>query len=79
MSESRRAVGAGRSDGSEVDEEDLPYRIELWDARNRKVERLLARAARATLARAIFKAAQQEYPERRITLRRGARVIAEAP
>jgi hypothetical protein len=43
------------------------------------VERVLARAAGSALARAIFKAAQQEYPDRRITLRRGARLIAEAP
>ena len=66
-------VQAGNGD----DEEELPYRIELWDLRRRKVERVLARAARTALARAIFKAAEQEYPDRHITLRRGNRVIAE--
>lgn len=79
MSDSRRSTGSGRSPNAESDEEELPYRIELWDARNRKVERVLARAARPALARAIFTAAQQEYPERRITLQRGTRLIAEAP
>src|SRR6185369_17166645 len=51
--------------------EDLPYRIELWHATRDEVERVLARAASAGLARAIFKAAQGEYPQRRITLTKG--------
>jgi hypothetical protein len=79
MTDTRRATRGARTEASEGDAEDLPYRIDLWDTRTRKVERVLARASRNTLARAIFKAAQQEYPDRRITLRRGARIIAEAP
>lgn len=56
----------------------LPYAVELWNADGAlKVERVLARAANAQLARAIFKAAQGEHPERRITLRRGNRIIAD--
>jgi hypothetical protein len=31
----------------------------------------------ANLARAIFRAAQKEYPERRIVLRRGSRTLAD--
>jgi hypothetical protein len=63
---------------SEPDER-LPYRVELWHAENRDaVERVLARAANASLARAIFKAAQDEHPERRITVRRGARIVADS-
>jgi hypothetical protein len=59
--------------------EDLPYRIELWQApRHDAVERVLARALSATLARAIFQAAQSEHPERRITLSKGAHVIADS-
>ena len=79
MSDSRRSPETVRAPSAESDDEDLPYRIELWDTRNRKVERVLARAARAALARAIFTAARQEYPERRITLQRGAKLLAEAP
>jgi hypothetical protein len=57
----------------------LPYRVELWDAQNHDaVERVLACAANASLAHAVFKAAQNEHPERRITLRRGARIIADS-
>jgi hypothetical protein len=60
--------------------EELPYTIELWRPdSSTAVERVLARAANAHLARAIFKAAQDEHPERRITLRRGNRIIADSP
>lgn len=59
--------------------EKLPYRIELWDAtKTDTVERLLARAVSAQLARAIFKAVITEHPGRRITLQRGSRVIADS-
>jgi hypothetical protein len=79
MTDTRRAPRGARPKATEGEEEDLPYRVDLWDTHNRKVERVLARAARGTLARAIFKAAQHEYPDRRITLRRGVRIIAEIP
>jgi len=42
------------------------------------IERVLARAANALLARAIFKAAQGEHPGRRITLRRGSHIVADS-
>lgn len=59
--------------------EELPYRVELWhDGVGDTVERVLARALNAQLARAIFKAATGEHPDRRITLRRGTRVIADS-
>ena len=59
--------------------EELPYRVELWhDGVGDAVERVLARAANTQLARAIFKAAQGEHPERRITLRKGNRVVSDS-
>jgi hypothetical protein len=59
--------------------EELPYRIELWLADSTEsVERVLARALDVQLARAIFKAAQAEHPERRVTLRKGSRIIADS-
>jgi hypothetical protein len=58
--------------------EELSYRIELWDALHADaVERVLARAFSATLAQAIDKAAQTEYPNRRITLSQGDKRIAD--
>jgi len=64
--------------GSATMTEKLPYRIELWDAERRAVERMLGRAVTAPLARAIFAAARKEHPERYVVLRRGQRVIAES-
>jgi hypothetical protein len=59
--------------------EELPYTVELWHIDgSANVERVLARAAHAPLGRAIFKAAQEELPDRRITLRRGARIVADS-
>jgi hypothetical protein len=59
--------------------EDLPYRVELWyDGGSEGVERILARAVSAQLARAIFKAATSEHPNRRITLRKETRIVADS-
>jgi uncharacterized membrane protein YhfC len=56
----------------------LPYSIELWDSGGQVLERVLARALDAQLARAIFHAARKEHPEGRILLRRGARTVADS-
>jgi hypothetical protein len=70
---------ASNSDEPSMPAEELPFRVELWhDAGDDAVERVLARAASAQLARAIFKAAQDEHPERRITLREGNRIVADS-
>jgi len=64
---------------SRPQQEDLPYRIELWHADGSDaIERVLARAASAQLARAIFKAATGEHPDRRITLSKNNRIIADS-
>ncbi len=61
-----------------LEPEDLPYSVLLWDLPRREVERVLARAASASLARAIFVAAQSEHLGRKITLQQGQRVIAQS-
>jgi hypothetical protein len=58
--------------------EKLSYSIELWDPDARALERVLARAFSPPLARAIFRAAQKEYPDQRILLRRGSRTVADS-
>ena len=55
----------------------LPYVVELWDILRREPERLIARAASASLARAIFDAASREHLDRRIVLRRGSQVLSD--
>jgi hypothetical protein len=56
----------------------LPYTVELWNLPRTAPERIIGRAASATLARAIFVAAQSEHLGRRIILRRGTQVLHEA-
>jgi hypothetical protein len=75
---SRKGEGkASALAGSSAKNATLPYRIELWDPQKKDIERVLARAVSAPLARAIYAAALDEHPERRITLCRGERVIAQ--
>jgi hypothetical protein len=67
-------IGSGGAKG-----EALRYRVELRDQTNpNAVERVLARAFNAALARAIFKAAKTEHPGRRILLCRGALIVADS-
>jgi len=67
------------SNGPFAPVEELPFRVELWrDGGSDAVERVLARAANVQLARAIFKAAQGDHPERRITVRKGDRIVADS-
>lgn len=58
--------------------DDLPFVVELWDAKASKVERLIARASSGQLARAIFASAQKEFPGRRITVRRGLQIVVDS-
>jgi hypothetical protein len=58
--------------------DELPYWIELWDTDAAKVERVLARALSSQLARTIFNTAQNEYPGRRLTLRRGVETLLDS-
>ena len=55
---------------------DLPFRIELWDAEQRNMERVVARVHSQNLAQAIFKAACEEFPGRHLSLWRGRERLA---
>lgn len=54
----------------------LPFTVVLADGEG--ATRVLARAASATLAQAIFSAARVEYPSRRILLKRGNEAISDS-
>lgn len=56
----------------------LPYAVELWNLTRTQPERIIARAANATLARAIFAAACTEHFGRRLVLRRGGQVLMQS-
>lgn len=72
-----RTTKIARLGSAAAQHDKLPYRIELVADGENASERVLAMALDANLARAIFLAAQKEYPERRIVLRRGSRTVAD--
>ncbi len=53
----------------EAGQEELPYRIELWDEAKRSVEQVLAVTASGSIGYAAFYAATREFVDRYITLR----------
>lgn len=57
---------------------DLPFRIELWNELGSEVERVVARSYSANLAQAIFNAACEQYPGRRLSLWHGRERLAQA-
>ena len=58
--------------------EKLPYSVELWCEDDPMVEKILARAAKLSLARAIFVAAVEEHPGRRLTLRHANKLLEDS-
>jgi hypothetical protein len=66
------------NDATDSAAEELPYAVELWNTARTAPERIIARAASVTLARAIFAAANAEHVGRKLVLRRGAQVIIES-
>ncbi|HEY1961077.1 MAG TPA: hypothetical protein VGG69_01560 [Rhizomicrobium sp.] len=71
-----KAKTAREVDGHPSEALDLPFRIELWDEDKRAVECVVARAHSATLARAIFKAACEQFPGRHLALWQGPEQLA---
>lgn len=58
--------------------ESLSFVVELWRPEQDAAERVLGRAVNLTLARAIYLAALQDFPDRRIILRRGQAIIVDS-
>ena len=56
--------------------EDLPYKVELWDAKGAAVEVVLAVTASPSIGYAAFFAATREHPDRHITLRHKNNVVS---
>jgi hypothetical protein len=49
--------------------EDLPFKVELWNAAKTGVEQVLAMTASGSIGYAAYHAATREFPDRYITLR----------
>lgn len=60
-------------------DDDLPFRVEQWDATGARVETVLVASADLTLGKAAFLEAVRLRPNERILLRHKTRVICERP
>jgi hypothetical protein len=58
-------------------EDDLPFRVEQWDAAAQRMEQTLSACADLRLGKAAFSEAVRQRPGQRILLRHKARVIEE--
>jgi len=58
-----------------TERDDLPYKVEIWNAEKTAVEQVIAITASASIGYAAFYAAAKEFPLRYITLRLKDRVV----
>jgi hypothetical protein len=58
--------------------EKWPYRLEMWDEQDNRVEELIALLADHAVARAAFLEAVKRRPDRIITLRQKSRVLVDS-
>ncbi|HEX9461842.1 MAG TPA: hypothetical protein VGB82_04520 [Alphaproteobacteria bacterium] len=56
--------------------EDLPYKVELWDAAKASIEQVLAVTRNGSIGYAAFYEATRQFPSRYITLRHKGRVLS---
>jgi hypothetical protein len=66
---------SGKTGKFEAEQEDLPYKVELWDDAKRVVEQVLAVTASGSIGYAAFYAATREFLNRYVTLRHKNNVI----
>lgn len=59
-----------------VEQEDLAYKVELWNDAKTAVEQVLAVTVSASLGYAAYYAATKEYAERYLTLRHKNRILS---
>jgi hypothetical protein len=59
-----------------TEREDLPYKVELWDAAGVSVEQVLAVTANGSIGFAAYYAATREFPDRYITLRHKNSIVS---
>lgn len=59
-----------------TENEDLPYKVEVWDESGKFVELVVAVSVSAAIGYAAYFAATREYPGRAITLRHKSAVIS---
>lgn len=62
--------------GVPVDNEDLAYKVEVWDEAGKYVEQVVAVTANPAIGFAAYYAAAREFPGRDVTLRLKDRVLS---
>ncbi len=70
-----RGASPDRPDSAK--DEELAYRVELWDRGRALVERVLAVTSSSSIGFAAFHAAAREYPDRYITLRHRGSTLSQ--
>lgn len=63
------SYGLSGSGAAPEAQDDLPYKVELWDKAGASVEIVLAVTANASIGYAAYFAATRDHPDRQITLR----------
>jgi hypothetical protein len=69
--------GASSDQPDSARDEELSYRVDLWDRDRTLVERVLAVTSSSSIGFAAFHAAAREYPDRYITLRHRGSMISQ--
>jgi hypothetical protein len=59
-------------------DDDLPFRVELWDDNDSRVGELIALASDYATARSAYEEAIKRRPGRIVTLRQRTRVLADS-
>jgi hypothetical protein len=57
-------------------DDDLPFRVELWDDKDNHIEEVIALASDYATARSAYEEAIKRRPGRIVTLRQKTRVLA---
>ena len=65
-----------RSGHARAEAEDLPYKVELWDAAKQAVEQVLAVTSSSSIGYAAYYAATKEFPDRYVTFRHKGGVMS---
>lgn len=65
-----------RFDRDAPENEELPYKVELWDPTRSSVETVLAVTANGSIGYAAYYAATREYPDRYVTLRHKNSIVS---
>jgi hypothetical protein len=62
----------------EGQDDDLPFRVELWDDKDIHIEEVIALASDYSTARGAYEEAVKRWPGRIVTLRQKTRVLADS-